>query len=94
MILYFYQEGELISKWEKLLQKLHNKPAEMQFEEMRKILLSHGYEERQPKGGSSHYNFRKQGSMPITIPKHNPIPAPYIKQLRKIIEEEDKKNEK
>ena len=30
----------MISKWEKLLQKLHNKPAEMQFEEMRKILLS------------------------------------------------------
>lgn len=31
--------------------------------------------------------------MPITLPRHNPIPAPYIKQLRKIIEEEDKKNE-
>ena len=29
--------------------------------------------------------------MPITLPRHNPIPAPYIKQLRKIIEEEDKK---
>lgn len=29
-----------MSKWEKLLQKLKNKPAEMQFEEMGKIFMS------------------------------------------------------
>ena len=33
------------------------------------ILESYGYEMNAPRSGSSHYTFRKQGCMPITIPK-------------------------
>lgn len=31
-----------------------------------------------PRSGSSHYTFRKQGRMPITIPKHEPIKKVYV----------------
>ena len=37
------------------------------------ILESYGYEMNAPRSGSSHYTFRKQGCMPITIPKYEPI---------------------
>lgn len=45
-----------------------------------------------PKSGSSHYTFRKDGSMPITIPKHEPIRKVYVKMVKEIIEGEQ--NEK
>ena len=34
-----------------------------------------------PRSGSSHYTFRKQGRMPITIPKHEPIKKVYVEML-------------
>lgn len=37
-----------------------------------------GYTARQPRGGSSHYTFRKPGCMPITIPRHTPLKKAYI----------------
>ena len=46
-----------------------------------------------PKGGSSHYTFRKFGSMPITIPKHNPIKKVYVEKVKLVIESEEKDNE-
>ncbi len=82
-----------MSKWEKLIAKIRNKPAELQFKEVSKILLNLGYEMRQPESGSSHYTFRKSGKKPITIPRHNPIPSPYIKLIRKAIEEEEQHDE-
>lgn len=45
----------------------------MRFEELRKVLESYGYTMNAPKGGSSHYTFRKPGKQPITIPRHEPI---------------------
>ena len=36
------------------------------------ILESYGYEMNAPRSGSSHYTFRKQGCMPITIPNYEP----------------------
>ena len=35
-----------------------------------------------PRSGSSHYTFRKQGCMPITIPKHEPIKKVYVEMVR------------
>jgi len=39
----------------------------------------------QPKRGSSHYTFRKDGKPPITIPKDNPISMVYVKLVRDAI---------
>lgn len=43
-----------------------------------------------PKGD---FTFRKQGCMPITIPKHEPIKIIYVETIRQIIESEEKNDE-
>ena len=62
-----------MSQWEKLLAKIMNLSKDLRFEELKKVLESYGYEMSNPRGGSSHYTFRKRGCSPITIPKHIPI---------------------
>ena len=79
-----------MSQWEKLLSRLKDLSPDMRFEELRKILLNHGYRETQPKGGSSHHIFRK-GKEKIVIPKHKPILKVYIAIVRDAVEEEEKK---
>ena len=78
-----------MSKWDKLLQRICLLEADLQFDELRKVLESYGYEMKPPKGGSSHYTFRKIGCPPITIPKHKPIKKVYIAMVKKIIESGD-----
>ena len=46
-----------------------------------------------PRGGSSHYTFRKIGNTPITIPKHEPIKKIYVKKVTDLILKEEKHNE-
>ncbi len=41
-----------------------------------------------PKGGSSHYTFRKPGCQPITIPKHEPIKKVYVEMVKQVVESE------
>ena len=62
-----------MSKWDKLLEKIGSLSKDMRFDELRKVLESYGYRMSQPKGGSSHCTFRKEGCRPVTIPKHEPI---------------------
>ena len=81
-----------MSKCEKLLLKLRNISDDLTFEELRKILLSYGYEESQPRGGSSHYTFRKK-MRKITIPRHKPIGRIYIEMVRKLVEEDENDKE-
>ena len=57
------------------------------------ILESYGYEMNAPRSGSSHYTFRKQGCMPITIPKYEPIKKVYVEMVRQIVESEAKNDE-
>ncbi len=40
-----------------------------------------------------HYTFRKEGCMPITIPKHEPIKKVYVEMVRQIVESEAKNDE-
>lgn len=47
----------------------------------------------QPRGGSSHYTFRKKGCAPITIPRHEPIKRAYVMLVREVVESEVKGNE-
>ena len=83
-----------MSKWDKLILKISLLSKDLRFSELRKVLESYGYVMNSPKGGSSHYTFRKKGCMPITIPKHEPIKRVYVEMVRLIIEKEEKNNAK
>ena len=82
-----------MSKWDKLITRIYNLSKDLRFEELRKVLESCGYKMKAPRGGSSHYTFRKEGCMPITIPKHEPIKKIYIEMVKQVVESEGKKNE-
>ena len=73
-----------MSKWDKLITRISNLSKDLRFDELRKVLESYGYEMNVPRSGSSHYTFRKQGCMPITIPKHEPIKKVYVEMVRQI----------
>ena len=81
------------AKWDKLIARLCNLSKDLRFDELRKVLESYGYEMNAPRSGSSHYTFRKQGGMPITIPKHEPIKKVYVEMVRQIVESEAKNDE-
>lgn len=71
-----------MSKWDKLIARILSLSNDLRFAEVQKILESYGYTMRAPKGGSSHFTFRKQGCAPITIPKHKPIKKTYLEMVR------------
>lgn len=81
-----------MSKWDKLLMRIHNMSTDLRFAELRKVLESYGYVMYAPRSGSSHYTFRKPGCMPITIPKHEPIKRIYVEMVRRVIESEEENN--
>ena len=84
-----------MSKFEKLLQRIKNLDKGLRFDEVKKVLLSYGYEFRFPHGGSSHATFHKDGYDSITIPTHEPIKKIYILLVKEIIEriEDDEANQ-
>lgn len=82
-----------MTKWDKLLAKILTLSKDLRFDELRKVLESYGYEMHAPRGGSSHYTFRKPGCQPITIPKHEPIKKVYVEMVRQIVESEASNNE-
>ncbi len=81
-----------MSQWDKLLDRVRRLSPDLRFEELKKILESYGYVMSDPKGGSSHYTFRKAGYPPITIPKHKPIKKVYIEMVREVVEREEAEN--
>lgn len=82
-----------MSRWDKLIMHICSLSKDLRFDELRKVLESYGYVMNAPKGGSSHYTFRKSGCMPITIPKHEPIKKVYVEMVRQIVESEAKDDE-
>lgn len=82
-----------MSRWDKLIMRICSLSKDLRFDELRKVLESSGYVMNAPKGGSSHYTFRKSGCMPITIPKHEPIKKVYVEMVRQIVEGEAKDDE-
>ncbi len=82
-----------MAQWDKLLDRIKSLDKDMRFAELKKILLSYGYEVKQPKGGSSHYIFRKAGCNPITIPNHEPIKVVYVRMVKEIVESEENNKE-
>lgn len=79
--------GKEMSKWDKLLSRILNLDNDLRFDELSKVLKSYGYTMNNPKGGSSHYTFRKKGKNPITIPKHETIKKVYVEMVRDVVEE-------
>ena len=82
-----------MSKWDKLLTRICTLSKDLRFDELRKVLESCGYEMNAPKGGSSHFTFRKPGCQPITIPKHEPIKKVYVEMVKRIVESEANNDE-
>ena len=82
-----------MSQWDKLLARIHSLSRDLRFDELRKVLESYGYEMHAPRGGSSHYTFRKPGCQPITLPKHEPIKKVYVELVRQVVESEAKNDE-
>lgn len=74
-----------MSKWEKLIQEILKCNKDLRFEDLSKALIKMGYSQNQPKGGSSHYTFRKAGCIPITLPKHAPMNKAYINLVKEAV---------
>ena len=86
-------EGEEMSKWNKLLERLQQLDNSLRYDELAKILKTYGYEPTETSGGSSHITFRKAGKEPITIPRHSPIGKTYIRIIRDMTALEETENE-
>ena len=61
-----------MSQWDKLIAEILSESPNLRFEDLAKALTKIGYEDKQPKGGSSHHTFRKPGCIPVTLPKKKP----------------------
>lgn len=73
----------------KLVNKIFRNPKDVDFDDLRRLLEGFGYECRQPKGGGSHYIFRKSGSAPITVPKNKPVNKTYVNQVIRLLNLEE-----
>lgn len=82
-----------MSQWDKLPDRICSLSNEVRFNELQRVLEFYGYVMNAPRGGSSHYTFRKPGKRPITIPKHEPIKKIYVQMVKEIVESEEQENE-
>ena len=63
---------------DKLIKKLENNPKNASFDDVKRLLLNHGYELDHVKG--SHHKFKKGGDT-VVIPYHKPIKEIYVLQI-------------
>ena len=83
------KQREIMSQFEKLLERIKNNPKSVRFEELQKILEKYGFVGSQPQGCSSHYTFRRTDGKKVTIPRHSPyVKAIYVKLVIDLIGEE------
>ncbi len=76
-----------LSRKEKLIKLIKNNPTNVRFEDLKKVLEGIGY--KAVNRGGSHYVFTKKGSIALTIPYRKPVKVIYVKQVIKIVEEEE-----
>ena len=74
-----------MSRKKKLLQRLLNKPKDLRFEELEKIILMCGYKYDRTKG--SHYIYVKNGYDILDIPRKTPVKSYLIDQVLNAIED-------
>ncbi len=75
-----------MSKWDKLVAAILEKDKNLRFEDLCKALERIGYQREQPRGGSSHYTFRKKGCFTITIPRQQPLNRAYIELVSEAVQ--------
>lgn len=73
-------------KIEKEFQKIKDNPKHVRFKTLDNLLRRYGFSVRQPRGGSSHYVYKKE-KFTLTIPRHDPIREVYVKKAIQFIEE-------
>jgi predicted RNA binding protein YcfA (HicA-like mRNA interferase family) len=85
-----------LGQWDKLVAEILMLDKSLRFEELAKALCRIGYIQSQPKGGGSHYTFRKTGKLPITIPRAKSVNKAYIEIVRDAVldYEQDRNKEK
>jgi len=76
-----------MSRKDKLIDAIKNNPKNVRFQDLKKILESIGY--TAVNNGGSHFVFTKDNAISLTIPYKKPVKVVYVKQVIKIIEEEE-----
>ncbi len=76
--------GTIMSKFEKLIEKMRSNPRDWDIEELKTVAKRYGIEYRQP--GTSHVTFRSLGGLKVTVPAHKPVKPIYIKQFIELID--------
>jgi predicted RNA binding protein YcfA (HicA-like mRNA interferase family) len=80
-----------MSKRDKLIQKIM-RSGEVSYKEAEKVLLSLGYDNRYPNGGSSHISFRKENRSTITlVSTQEPVKRYLIEKIQNAILLEENK---
>jgi hypothetical protein len=65
---------------DKLRRRIEQNPQAVRFEDLDRLLQACGFQVRQPRGGSSHY-FYKRGRVTISIPRRRPHLLPiYVRR--------------
>ena len=75
-----------MSRKEKLLRRLLEKPKDLRFDELEKIILWCGYSHDRTKGSHAHYY--KDGYPTLTIPIKSPVKSYLIKQVLMALEDD------
>jgi hypothetical protein len=76
-----------MSKDAKLLDKIRNNPKSVSFQDLDKMLISFGFQRRQPKSGSSHYIYTR-GPHSLTVPFKRPhVKEYYVKAALSLIDQ-------
>lgn len=74
-----------MGQWNKLIADILRLDPNLRFEQLCKALRKIGYSVTQPRGGSSHYTFRKKGCTPITLPRQTPVNRAYIELVAEAV---------
>lgn len=74
-----------MSQWDKLITDILHTNPNLRFEQLCKALTTMGFSVNQPRNGSSHCTFRKEGCTPITLPKQSPMNRVYIKLVAETV---------
>jgi hypothetical protein len=77
-----------MSRLLKFYRRIKNNPKAVSFEDIDKLLRFAGFEVRQPRGGSSHY-FYKKGEKYISVPYKRPfVREHYVNRVIELLEGE------
>lgn len=74
-----------MSRKDKLIKSMQNNPKDVNFDDLKKVLLDYGYEVENT--GGSHWIFRKENFETQVVPRKKPVKAIYVIRALKAIGE-------